>query len=293
MTHTLENEVLRIKIEDHGAELSEIYDKEKKRQVLWQADPAYWKRHAPVLFPNVGRYYKDRCQINGKTYCCGQHGFARDMDFVCTEESNVSVTHCLTSSDATREFYPFTFELYITHQLHGKDVSVSWKVINKDTETMFFTIGGHPAFRVPVLPDTSRDQYFLTFSGQQQLTYCLLDLSTGTALPDQTRTLPLENGACRIDPHMFDRDALIFDNNQITKAGIALPDGTPYVELICQGFPSFGIWSSSMDAPFVCLEPWMGRCDNSGFEDELSQKPNINKLDSDGVFEKAYVISIK
>ena len=120
-----------------------------------------------------------------------------------------------------------------------------------------------------------------------------MDLSTGTALPDQTRTLPLENGACRIDPHMFDRDALIFDNNQITKAGIALPDGTPYVELICQGFPSFGIWSSSMDAPFVCLEPWMGRCDNSGFEDELSQKPNINKLDSDGVFEKAYVISIK
>lgn len=137
MTHTLENELLRIKIEDHGAELCEIYDKENSRQVLWQADPAYWKRHAPVLFPNVGRYYKDRCQINGKTYCCGQHGFARDMDFVCTEESNVSVTHCLTSSDATREFYPFTFELYITHQLHGKDVSVSWKVINKDTETMF------------------------------------------------------------------------------------------------------------------------------------------------------------
>ena len=118
MTHTLENELLRIKIEDHGAELCEIYDKENSRQVLWQADPAYWKRHAPVLFPNVGRYYKDRCQINGKTYCCGQHGFARDMDFVCTEESNVSVTHCLTSSDATREFYPFTFELYITHHLH-------------------------------------------------------------------------------------------------------------------------------------------------------------------------------
>lgn len=146
MVHTLENEALRIKIDDHGAELSEIYDKERDRQVLWNADPAHWKRHAPVLFPNVGRYYQDQCLIGGQTYSCGQHGFARDMDFVCTEKSNVSVTHFVTSSDATREFYPFTFELYITHKLHGKDISVSWKVINKDTETMFFTIGGHPAF---------------------------------------------------------------------------------------------------------------------------------------------------
>lgn len=293
MVHTLENEMLRIKIEDHGAELSEIYDKEKKRQVLWQADPAHWKRHAPVLFPNVGRYYKDCCLIGGRSYHSGQHGFARDMDFVCTRETSSSVTHLLSSSEATREIYPFSFELYITHELRGREITVSWKVVSKDSETMYFTIGGHPAFCVPVLPDTSRDQYLLTFSGQKELTYCLLDLSSGTALPDQTRTLALTEGVCPIGRHMFDNDALIFDDGQITKAGIALPDGTPYVELTCDGFPSFGIWSSSADAPFVCLEPWMGRCDNYGFEEELSRKPGINCLESGGVFEKSYGISIK
>lgn len=293
MTHTLENEMLRIKIDDHGAELCEIYDKEKDRQVLWNADPAHWKRHAPVLFPNVGRYYKDHCLINGKIYQCGQHGFARDREFICTEKTNLSITHLLTSTAETEKKYPFRFALSITHQLCGKDITIIWKVFNKDKQTIYFTIGGHPAFRVPVLPGTSRDQYFLTFSGQKELTYCLLDLSTGTAFPDKTRTLSLKDGTCPIDTHMFDNDALVFDNGQITKAGIALPDGSPYVELRCEGFPNFGIWSSSSESPFVCLEPWMGRCDNSGFEDELSQKPDINRLEEEGTFEKAYTISVK
>lgn len=293
MVHTLENEALRIKIDDHGAELSEIYDKEKDRQVLWNADPAHWKRHAPVLFPNVGRYYQDQCLIGGQTYSCGQHGFARDMEFTCTEETPDSVAHLLTSTEETQKKYPFRFELYITHRLQGREILVSWKVVNRDSKTMYFTIGGHPAFRVPVLPGTTRDQYLLTFSGQKELTYCLLDLSTGTALPDQTRTLHLENGTCPIDRHMFDRDALVFDNGQVTKAGITLPDGTPYVELTCEGFPNFGVWSSSAEAPFVCLEPWMGRCDNFGFQEELSKKPGVNRLDSEETFEKSYMISIR
>ena len=95
---------------------------------------------------------------------------------------------------------------------------------------MYFTIGAHPAFNVPVLPDTIQSQYHLTFNGEKELTYCLLDPEYGTAIPDKTYTLPLENNSCTIDEHMFDHDALVFDNGQITKAGIALPDGTPYIQ---------------------------------------------------------------
>ena len=115
MIHTLENDQLRVKIADHGAELSEIYDKTNDHQVLWNADPAYWKRHAPVLFPNVGRYYEDHCLINGKTYTSGQHGFARDMEFICVEETENSVTHLLESTDETKKAWPYEFQLYITH----------------------------------------------------------------------------------------------------------------------------------------------------------------------------------
>ena len=132
----------------------------------------------------------------------------------------------------------------------------------------------------------------MTFSGQKELTYHLLDTRYGTAIPDKVYTLVLENGSCQITEGMFDKDALIFDDGQISKAGIALPDGTPYVEISCEGFPNFGIWSAG-DAPFVCLEPWMGRCDNIGYNGELSNKPGINILDPAKTFEKSYVISVK
>ena len=190
--HTIENDQLRVTISDHGAELSGIFDKKNNREVLWNADPTYWKRHAPVLFPNVGRLYNDTSLIGGKTYTSGQHGFARDMEFICTEETGTSVTHLLEATDTTKRAWPYDFQLYITHTLNGRDLTVSWKVINKDSETMYFTIGAHPAFNVPVLSDTVQSQYHLTFSGQKELTYCLLDAKLGTALPEQPHTLPLE-----------------------------------------------------------------------------------------------------
>ena len=214
------------------------------------------------------------------------------MEFICVEETETSVTHLLEATDATKKAWPYEFQLYITHTLNGRDLTVAWKVVNKDQETMYFTIGAHPAFNVPVLQDTVQSRYHLTFSGQKELTYCLLHPKYATAMPDQPHTLPLENGTCLIDEHMFDEGALIFDDGQITKAGITLPDGTPYVEISCEGFPNFGIWSA-IGAPFVCLEPWMGRCDNTGYDKELSQKPNINTLKPKEVFDKSYVISVK
>ncbi len=214
------------------------------------------------------------------------------MEFTCVEEAETSVTHLLEATDATKKAWPYEFQLYITHTLNGRDLTVTWKVVNKDQETMYFTIGAHPAFNVPVLPDTVQSRYHLTFSGQKELTYCLLHPEYATAMPDQPHTLSLENGTCLIDEHMFDEGALIFDDGQITKAGITLPDGTPYVEVSCEGFPNFGIWSA-IGAPFVCLEPWMGRCDNTGYDKELSQKPNINTLKPKEVFDRSYVISVK
>lgn len=145
---------------------------------------------------------------------------------------------------------------------------------------------------MPVLPDTAQEQYFLTFDGQEELTLSMLDLSTGTVIPEKTDRLSLKNGVCHITPDLFDNDTLIFDNGQVEKAGISFPDGTPYVEVTCKGFSNFGIWRAP-GAPFVCLEPWMGRCDNSGFTEELSQKPGINQVAAGEEFFRSYTISMK
>lgn len=291
MTHALENDFLRISVKDDGAELCSIYDKINQREVLWQADPAFWKRHAPVLFPNVGRNYKDCWRMNGREFSSKQHGFARDSVFACVKEDGCSITHELKASTETLEKYPFAFVLRITHILKGQEITVRWEVLNQDKETMYFTIGGHPAFCVPAGGEGKQEDYSLYFEDQNSLTYLLLDPSSGTAVTEQTYTMSLENGTFPITTHMFDKDALVFSGAQIQKAGILMPDKTPYLELRCEGFPNFGIWSVP-GAPFVCLEPWMGRCDDRGFEGELSEKENINKLAPGEMFEKEYQIRI-
>ena len=291
MLHTIENDYLKVSVDDHGAELCSIFDKIHNREVIWQADPAYWKRHAPVLFPNVGRHFEDHYHIDGTEYPSKQHGFARDSEFTCVDMTADSITHKLKSSDATKENYPYDFELKIKHVLEKNQVSVCWEVVNHSDETMYFTIGGHPAFNVPANGNNDKkEDYLLTFNGEKSLTYLLLDPASGTALPDQTKTLELTDGTCHIDAHMFDNDALIFDN-QIEKAGIAFPDGTPYLELTCHRFPNFGIWSVP-GSSFVCLEPWMGRCDDCGFKNDLSEKSNINALNTDEIFNASYEIKI-
>ena len=148
MIHTIENDYLRVSVDDHGAELCSIFDKVHNREVIWQADPAYWKRHAPVLFPNVGRHFEDHYRINGVEYPSSQHGFARDSEFTCVDMTADSITHRLKSSDATRENYPYDFELKIKHVLEKNQVSVCWEVISLNDETMYFTIGGHTSLKI-------------------------------------------------------------------------------------------------------------------------------------------------
>ena len=291
MLHTLENSRLCIAIDDHGAELSSIYDKDYQREILWQADPSYWKRHAPVLFPNVGRHYKDCWRLDGVQYSSKQHGFARDKDFICVEKTDCSVTHLLKSDDDTKAVYPFDFELFITHTLREQDITVSWNVHNTGTRKMYFTIGGHPAFNVPVLEGTKQTDYYLTFDNRTSIPYLLLDPSSGTAQTEKQYQLELTDGKFLIQPDMFDRDALIFSEGVIQKAGIAFPDGTPYLELCCDGFPNFGIWSVPK-APFICLEPWMGRCDDSVFTGSLFEKQNINEVIPQETFTSQYSIHI-
>ena len=274
-TCTIKNEKLAVTIAAHGAELSSIYDKANDRELVWQADPAFWNRHAPVLFPNVGKYYGGHFTYNGTDYPMGQHGFARDTEFEQAASGENFVTYRLCADEESKKVYPFDFVLEITHRLNGNRLTVEWNVKNTDDKEMYFTIGGHPAFNVNVLPDTDFEDYSLVFKeGTEKLSYVLLDAESGTAIGDKVYELELTDSKYALKKDMFDKDALVFDGGQIEWAALALPDGKPYIALESKGFPNFGIWSKP-GAPYVCLEPWCGRCDNKGFEGEISEKPGI------------------
>lgn len=284
----LENERLCVEITELGAEVTRIYDKEKKTELLWDGDPAYWKRHSPVLFPNVGKAYRNTVRIGGVQYPASQHGFARDNMFRCICERADAASFLFVSGEETKEVYPFDFELVITYTLKGDSLEVKWEVHNTGNETMYFTIGGHPAFRFAE-ENGKKSDYLLKFPGKESLDYILVDLAEGAADPRKAYRLDLKDGFCPVTEEMFENDALIFDGGQFDEVWLCHKDGIPYVGIKCAGFSNFGIWSVK-DAPFVCLEPWMGRCDDVGFDKELSEKPDINRTEPGEKFEQKYVI---
>ncbi len=290
MAVKLENEFLCVEIAEMGAEVTRIYDKTEDNEILWEGNPVYWKRHSPVLFPNVGKTYKNRVLINGTQYPTSQHGFARDNVFTCIEAAKERASFMFRSSEETKEVYPFDFELHINYKLNKKELTVEWQVKNCGDETMYFTIGGHPAFRF-AKPEETKADYVLKVPGKEKLEYVLIDISCGCANVDEIHTLQLSEETYPLSDELFANDALVVDNGQIEEAWLCHKDGTPYVGVRSEGFPNYGIWSVE-GAPFVCLEPWMGRCDNAGFNAELSEKPNVNKVEAGEKFIKDYTIVV-
>ena len=286
----IQNEYLLIEVADHGAELMRIYDKSRGIELLWNGDPTFWGRRSPVLFPNVGKTWNNTMLIDGTSYPTSQHGFARDRDFECVFSSGEKLSYLLRSDEQTRTRYPFDFELQIDYTLNGKELDVCWTVMNCSDRKMSFAIGGHPAFMFEKPGETKHD-YCLVFPALDRLTHVSLDLSKGCAKPDQSFAIELQDHALPLSDELFANDALILDNCQIEEAWLCRADRTPLIGMRSVGFPNYGIWSVK-GAPFVCLEPWAGRCDDCGFDKDFSQKNNINILQPSESIKKAYQILI-
>ena len=284
----MENEELRVSVSDHGAELCSIYHKKADREVIWTADPAFWNRHAPILFPFVGKVTGGFYTYEGQKYPMGQHGFARDREFLFVDGGDDFIRHRLVSDAESRSVYPFDFLLEIVHKLNGNCVTVEWKVSNPGEKTMYFSIGGHPGFCVSRNAGSR-----LVFEGQESLKRVAIDPKTAGVDVEHPEILPLNQGVYQVEEYTFDQDALIFDHGQVKKVSLEEADGTRLVTLCCQDALSMGIWSPvGKQAPFICLEPWIGRCDNSGFAGELKDKFDVQSLEAGKSFRTAYELLI-
>lgn len=284
--NTLENEYLKISIEDKGAELVSLFNKMTGKELLWTGDPEFWNRQSPVLFPNVGKQYGMHYLYNGIYYDTNQHGFARDSAFALMDDSANAVTMRLEANDETKKVFPFDFNFDINYELDNNKVTITWTVENTGKDTMYFTIGGHPGFNT--LPEKS--EYQLYFPGKDKLTYHLLNTETGCVLP-QTYDLDLVDNRVTLNNQMFEKDALIFDDAQISECILETKEGQKVLEVISFGFPNYGIWSKP-EGPFICLEPWDGRADNEGFNKEISEKPGVLSLAPGETYQKSYSILV-
>ena len=295
---TLENDELLVTVARRGAELTRIYDKKADREVLWCAEPSVWNRHAPVLFPFVGKCYEGAYVHDGKEYGMTPHGFARDMDF---EPLLCDMDECwfrLKDTPETYEKYPFHFEVEIGHRLEGRTIEVMWKVTNTDSGEMLFMMGGHPAFQVP----EGKSIYDFTFEFNRrgcregQFTDCLHYLAPnakGYEKEELQGDLKLSEGRVPLTKGFFDTAlTYMFDEAQVSSVSLIV-DGSPYVTLECSDFPYLGIWTMEATHPFVCLEPWYGICASDGYKGELKDRRGIISLPGWENWQKSYRIRVE
>ena len=160
MDYTIKNNIIEVVISDHGAEVQSVKGAHTGEEYMWQADPEIWGRHAPVLFPIVGRLKNDEYKYQGKTYHMGQHGFARDCDFEVENHTQESITFLLKDNEKTREMYPFKFEFRVNYNLMNNLLEENFSVVNKSDETMIFGVGGHPGFNLPVNNGEEKEDYY-------------------------------------------------------------------------------------------------------------------------------------
>ena len=290
MNSIIENENLKIEVSTQGAEIQRIYNKKNNKDYLWNGDKEFWGRRSPVLFPFVGALKNKEYIYNGKKYPMGQHGFARDMEFEMVEKIENSATYKLKSNDETLEKYPFEFSLKINYKLEENKIKVKWIVENKDNKKMYFSIGAHPAFIVPV---EDRNECFIKFDKKSNLLNTGLVNGLANLEHNLNGTIETDNGYLKIDKDLFQYDALILENNQVKEISLCMPDKKEYVTVKFDS-PLVGIWSPYKEnCPFVCIEPWYGRCDSKDFEGELQNREWQNELDPKENFEAEYEIEIK
>ena len=400
---TLKNTALTLNISLHGAELTSIRDS-FGREFLWQADPAFWKRHSPVLFPIVGSLWDKHFRVNGREYEMGQHGFARDMDFRLVSEREDEMWFELKSSPETLAKYPYKFTLRIGYRLEANKIHVMWEVSGDDSQTMWFQIGAHPAFYLPrfvyggsaaCASDSSRHSdpesgapnlaassaassctsgsEVLVLKSSSQGSGCVfsdgsasgsgsagsgadsdsgfsvsgldagscdsgLDSAIGSASSSGSGAdsdfgragrgcfrlygrgaegvVPLESfryikvsekqctdisdvqelntpgGVMPLDDHTFDIGAYIIGDSQVCRVDLVSTTGLRCVSLEFDT-PLVGLWApSAKDVPFVCIEPWYGRCDRVGFTGEFSERDCVNSLSPGQVFRASYTIIV-
>ena len=288
---TLKNDILTVKVSEHGAELQSIM----KGQVeyLWQGDPAYWGRRSPVLFPIVGSVWEKTYRVDGKVYELGQHGFARDMKFTLVDASDVEVRYRLESSDETLAKFPYPFVLEIAYRLHGNKLDVIWDVHNPASEDLYFQIGAHPAFNYPDYSVECSKRGFLSF-GRTEGLECIRIKEKGCVDTDTKYPLEIpEDGLLPISADTFDAiDTIMLQDSQIDQVAMYRADRTPWLKMTFDA-PVVGIWSPpGKVAPFICLEPWYGRCDRAGYEGDYKEKDWVNRLAPGADFHSVYTIEI-
>lgn len=236
---------------------------------IWEVDEQYWNKTSPILFPIVGALKNGEYIFEDKIYQLPRHGFARDYEFELIEKTENSAEFSLKFNDETLKVYPFEFELKIKYELSDNQLNIIYTIINLSDKKMWYSIGAHPAFKL----DGNIESYALKFDDDKPLTSYLLDKDLFSG---ESKEIQLNENKLPLNYQLFEQDALVF-KNQATSSLILIKDNIPQLKVSFSDFPYLGIWTK-LDAPFICIEPWLGIADNANATGNLEEKEGIQSL---------------
>jgi galactose mutarotase-like enzyme len=284
---TLENDFLIVKIKPKGAELNSVFNKLTGLEYMWGGDPKVWGKTSPVLFPIVGQLKSNTYLYKEKSWSLPRHGFARDMEFVVDEESKTSATFSLTDSEASLQKYPFQFTLLVEYVLHDDSLQVLYRVKNNDDEPMYFSLGAHPAFKVPLIQGTLYNDYYLQFNHEENfMRWPISQEGTIETAPYQMQS---DKSRINLTKELFAEDALVFKNLKSDVISIRSDKHGHGLDFGFSKFPFMGIWAAPQ-ADFVCIEPWCGIADSVLHNQKLEMKEGINLLNKGDLWERSWKV---
>lgn len=289
MKQTLRNDLLTVVVDSHGAELQSIVDNRTGHEYLWQADKAFWGRRSPVLFPIVGAVWNGTFTMDGREYRMGQHGFARDCDFTVMEGApDDEAWFALEASEGTMAMYPRRFRLETGYALQGERLTVMWRVHNLDSRDMYFQIGAHPAFNLPAFSAADPVHGYLMCDRRSGLRAEVI-AEKGCVGAVETDVVTDDSGMIPIEARTFAHDAIILDGQGVGRVSLLDKERSPYLSMFFDA-PLVGLWAPKPDAPFVCIEPWWGRCDRTGCQGEFAAREHVNRLEPGARFDASYMV---
>ena len=290
MIHQIENGKLRIAIQQTGAEICKIQSVATGKEFMWDANPDVWSSYAPVLFPVIGAVKNGFVKHNGQQYAIPRHGFIRNNSSITLiDRTDNSVTLGLKYDEELLKIYPFQFDFQITYTLLENKIEVSHKVINLDHDILYFSLGGHPAFKCPLNEGETYEDYYLEFEKVETDSTWLLE-SDGL-VGNFTKPMLHNTNILHLNGHLFDRDALIFKNLKSKQVSFRSTKSGQVITLHYEDFPYLGIWAKP-NAHFVCIEPWLGIADSFDSDQILEKKEGILSLEAGKTFEASYTIEI-
>jgi galactose mutarotase-like enzyme len=267
--HTINAGGITAVIKADGAELCSLKTANGV-ELLWQAGPT-WPRHAPWLFPIVGKLKDDELHHQGRTYKMTQHGFARDLRFAWLQQAAQSCTLQLVDSETTRARYPFAFRLTITYRIDAGSFQATVEIANPGDEVLPASFGAHPAFKWPLASSQPRESYRLIFSQAETAPIRRLN---GGLMREPPEPSPVRGAVLPLSEALFADDAVILDAVKSRSVRYEGERG-PSIEMAWDGFRELGIWSKPSGAPFICIEPWRGHASPADFDGAFTDKPGL------------------